>query len=460
MMQKKILIVLTALFLMLLSACSSSNSSTSGSQTEGESTGGAGAEETSGKQEVVFWHAMSGELETVLNDIAADFNESQDTIEVKPIFQGTYEEALTKFNTVAGTEDAPTIMQVFEVGTKYMIDSGHIQPVQKFIDEENYDTSQWEKNISNYYTVDGEQYSMPFNSSTPVLIYNKDAFEAAGLDPEKAPMTYSELKDAAKKLTKAEGGETSQYGFSILNYGWFFEELLAEQGGHYVDNENGRAGNATKATFNDDLGLNVFQLISDMHKEGTYYNVGQNWDDMRAAFQSGKMAMYLDSSAGVKAIVDNADFEVGVSYLPIPDDSERNGVIIGGASVWMSSGIAEEKQKAAWEFMKYLTTPEVQAEWHVKTGYFAINPAAYDEDVVTQEWEKYPQLKVTVDQLRDTKTNTATQGALISVFPESRQKVVTAMESLYQGMDPQEALDQAAEETNRALEVANKKQGN
>lgn len=169
--------------------------------------------------------------------------------------------------------------------------------------------------------------------------------------------------------------------------------MLAEQGGHYVDNENGRSGNATKATFNDELGLNVFNLISDMYNEGTFYNVGQNWDDMRAAFQSGKMTMYLDSSAGVKTIVDNADFEVGVSYLPIPDDAERNGVIIGGASVWMSSGIDEEKQKAAWEFMKYLTTPEVQADWHVKTGYFAINPAAYEQDVVKQEWENTHNLK-------------------------------------------------------------------
>ncbi|MFI8685892.1 ABC transporter substrate-binding protein [Rossellomorea sp. NPDC077527] len=449
MMLRKGFILLSALVLLLLGACS--NSSTSGE---------AGAETKDGKQKVVFWHSMSGDLETVLKDVVADFNASQDDIEVTPVFQGTYEESLTKFNTVAGTEDAPAIMQTFEVGTKHMIDSGKVQPVQKFIDEDNYDTSQWDKNISNYYSVDGEQYSMPFNSSTPVLIYNKDAFKEAGLNVDQAPMTYSELMDAAKKLTKLKDGKTSQYGFSILNYGWFFEEMLAAQGGHYVNKENGREGNATKATFNDEKGLKVFNLINDMYKEGTFYNVGQNWDDIRAAFQSGKVAMYLDSSAGVKTIIDNADFEVGVSYLPIPDDADRQGVVIGGASVWMSSGIDEAKQKAAWEFMKYLTSPEVQAEWHVKTGYFAINPAAYDQDIVKEEWEKYPQLKVTVDQLRETKASTATQGALISVFPESRQKVVTGMENLYQGMDPQKALDQAAKETDRALEVANKKQGN
>ncbi|WP_339198448.1 ABC transporter substrate-binding protein [Aeribacillus sp. FSL k6-2211] len=448
---KKPMMLLFFCLLLFLSACSSSNQPSS-SEANGEKQNQSDGEKT----EVIFWHAMGGELEPVLNEIVDEFNKKQENIEVKPIFQGSYEEALTKFNTVAGTKDAPAIMQIFEVGTKYMIDSGKIQPVQKFIDEENYDTSQWEKNISNYYSVGGVQYSMPFNSSTPVLIYNKDVFKEAGLDPEKPPMTYSELKDAAKKLTKGQ----ERYGFSILNYGWFFEELLAVQGGHFVDQENGREGNAQKAVFNSEEGLRVFELIADMYKEGTYYNVGTNWDDIRAAFQSGKIAMYLDSSAGVKAIVDNAPFNVGVSYLPVPDNVERQGVIIGGASIWMSAGIEEETQKAAWEFMKYLTTPEVQAKWHVESGYFAINPKAYEEDIVKQEWEKYPQLKVTVDQLHDTKPTAATQGALISVFPEARQKIVTAMENIYQGMDPKQALDRAAQEVDRALEVANKKQEN
>ena len=448
---KKILVIITAAMMFLLAACSSGNNNGTAVQKQ------ATKKTSSGKTEVIFWHAMSGNLEKSLNEIVKKYNDSQDKIEVKPVFQGTYEEALTKFNTVAGTKDAPAIMQTFEVGTKYMINSGKIQPVQKFIDQDKYDTSQWEKNISNYYKVDGKQYSMPFNSSTPVLVYNKDAFKEAGLDPEKAPRTYDELKAAAKKLTKKSGNNTTQYGFSILNYGWFFEELLASQGGLYVDHENGRNGNAEKAVFNSKEGLNVFNLINDMYKEGTFYNTGTNWDDMRAAFQSKKIAMFLDSSAGVKQLIDNASFNVGVSYLPVPNEADRKGVIIGGASLWMSKGISEETQKAAWDFMKYLATPEVQAKWHVDSGYFAVNPKAYEQDIVKKEWEKYPQLKVTVDQLRETKSIPATQGALISVFPESRQRVVSAMESLYQGVSPKDALDRAVDETNRALQTANKK---
>ncbi len=124
-----------------------------------------------------------------------------------------------------------------------------------------------------------------------------------------------------------------------------------------------------------------------MYEEGTFYNSGQNWDDMRASFQTGTMAMMLDSSAGIKGLVDNADFEVGVAYLPHPDDVDPQGVIIGGASLWMAKDIEENQQQAAWDFMKYLSTAEVQAKWHVESGYFAINPAAYEEDIVKQEWK-------------------------------------------------------------------------
>lgn len=441
-----------------LAACTNSDSTKEEEKPEDTGTTDDKPEETEGSTdtdgspiEIEFWHAMSGEGQESLDAIVDGFNESQDQYKVKAEFQGTYEESLTKLRSVGGTKDAPAITQVFEVGTKYMIDSGFIEPMNTFIEKDNYDLSQLEENILNYYKVDGELYSMPFNSSTPVMIYNKDAFEAAGLDPEKAPETFSEVIEASSKLKTDD-----MSGFSMLTYGWFFEQLVATQGGLYVNEDNGRSGDATEALFNGEEGLNVFNFLDTMNKEGTFGNFGTNWDDIRAAFSTEKVAMYMDSSAGVANAINNSPFEVGVAYIPYADEVERNGVVIGGASLWMSKGIAEEEQEAAWEFMKYLTTPEVQAQWHLDTGYFAINPAAYDEANVVEKWEEYPQFKVTVDQLQDTKPGLATQGALISVFPESRQQIVTALEDLYQGKDPQEALDQAAEGTNRAIDIANK----
>lgn len=441
-MSAKLFLLVMASVLML-AACS--NSDSKGKESGGDSDSGEG------KIEIEFWHAMSGSGQESLDDIVASFNESQDEYVVRAEFQGTYEESLTKLRSVGGTSDAPAITQVFEVGTKYMIDSGFIEPMNTFIEKDNYDLSQLEGNILNYYKVDGELYSMPFNSSTPVMVYNKDAFEAAGLDPEKAPETFQEVIDAAAQLKT-----DTMAGFSLLTYGWFFEQLVATQGGLYVNEDNGRSGDATEALFNGEEGLKVFNFLNTMNKAGTFGNFGTNWDDIRAAFSTEKVAMYLDSSAGVADMIANSPFEVGVAYIPYADDVDRQGVAIGGASLWMSKGIAEKEQEAAWEFMKYLTTPEIQAQWHLETGYFAINPAAYEEESVKKAWEETPQIKVTVDQLQDTVPSLATQGALISVFPESRQQIVTALEELYQGKDPKEALDEAAKGTNRAMEIANK----
>lgn len=180
-----------------MSACS--NDASKGDDKDKEKDGGTKPGE---KTEISFWHAMSGPGQEALDGIVADFNNSQDKVVVNAEFQGSYEEALTKARSVGGTDNAPAIMQVFEVGTKYMIESGFIEPMQTFIDKDKYDLSQLEENILNYYKVDGKLYSMPFNSSTPVMIYNKDAFKEAGLDPESPPQTFSEVKAALEKLTK------------------------------------------------------------------------------------------------------------------------------------------------------------------------------------------------------------------------------------------------------------------
>ncbi|WP_051405068.1 ABC transporter substrate-binding protein [Bacillus cihuensis] len=444
------------LCLFLLGACSNSASQSKNNENESSNNSSEDNTEESGPVEVSFWHAMSGSGQEAIEDVVNDFNESQDKYIVKPEFQGSYEELLPKFRSVGGTKDAPAIVQTYEIGTKYMIDSGYIEPVQSFIDRDNYDINQLEANILNYYKLDDKLYSMPFNSSTPVLLYNKEAFKEAGLDAENPPKTFNEIKEAAAALTKKNGSNTERFGFSMLTYGWFFEELVATQGGLFVNNDNGRSDQATEATFNSEEGLRVFNLLNDLNNAGHFGNFGTNWDDIRAAFQTGKVAMYMDSSAGVTDTIKNAPFDVGVGFIPYADETERQGVVIGGASLWMSKGISEANQEAAWEFMKYLQTPEAQAKWHVATGYFAINPAAYDEQIVKDKWAESPQLKVTVDQLQATIPSVATQGALISVFPEARQQVVTALENLYQGGNPKEELDKAVEATNKAIEVANK----
>ncbi|WP_102272385.1 ABC transporter substrate-binding protein [Cytobacillus massiliigabonensis] len=447
---KKLISILTISILLLLTACSGGNS------TSGDSSENTASEKSGKKQVVTFWHAMSGAGQETLNSIVEDFNQSQEKIQVNAQFQGTYDEALTKFNAVAGTDSAPTMIQTFEIGTKSMINSGNIIPIQEFVDKDNYDMSGLEENITKYYSLDGTFYSMPFNSSTPVMYYNKDAFEAAGLDPEKAPATFKEAEEAAKAITKSN---PDMKGFALQAYGWLWEQLLANQGALLLNNDNGRTDTPTEIGWNEEEGKSIFNWVKNMVDDGTFANYGTNGDNMVAGFLAGDVAMFLQSSASARDVIDNAPFEVGIAFLPHPEDKERKGVVIGGASLWMIDGKPEAESQAAWEFMKYLQTPEVQAKWHVGTGYFAINPAAYEEQAVKDAWTEKPQLQVTVEQLQSTKSSYATQGALMDMLPEGRKIIETALETVYNGGEVDKAYKTAVEQFNKAIEQANKARG-
>ena len=450
---KKLLLFLTLGIALFLAACSSEGSSAKESESNGETPDPAESVE---KQEVTFWHSMGGAGQEALDKIVEQYNTTQDDIQVNAEYQGTYDESLTKFNAVAGSDSAPTFIQTFEIGTMSMINSGQIKPIQEFVDADSYDMSGLEKNITNYYSLDGTFYSMPFNSSTPVMYYNKDAFTAAGLDPETAPATFEEVEEASKKIVESN---PEMKGFALQAYGWLWEQLLANQGALLLNNDNGRTETPTEIGWTEEEGKSILEWVKRMVDDETFANYGTNGDNMMAGFLAGDVSMFLQSSASSRDVIDNAPFEVGIAFLPHPEAKERQGVAIGGASLWMIDGKPEAEQKAAWEFMKYLQTPEVQAQWHTGTGYFAINPAAYDEQIVKDAHAKMPQLKVTVDQLQSTKPSFATQGGLMDMIPEGRKIMETALETVYNGGDVNEAYTTAVDQFNGAIEQANAARG-
>lgn len=448
------MIMITILAVAMI-ACNAGGGSSTGESGSGQEAAGEG-----GKVVVDFWHSMGGSAGETLEEIVEKYNSSQDDVEVNLLYQGSYEEGINKLKSVAGTGEAPAIMQIYEIGTRFMIDSGYIKPIQDFIDADNYDISEFEENILGYYTVDEKLYSMPFNSSNAVMFYNKDAFKEAGLDPDNPPHTFSQVKEAAEKLTIKKGSSTEQYGFAILIYGWFFEQLMANQGAAMVNNENGRAELATEAIFNGEEGQRVFEWLQEMHTAGVLGNFGRNWDDIRAAFKSGKVAMYLDSTAATAANIEDSPFEVGTAYIPIADGMDPQGVIVGGGSLWMLDDIPEDTQQAAWDFIKFLLEPSNQAYWSVNTGYFPVTKAAYDEEVLKENLDEYPQFKTSIEQLHNTKLSPVTQGALIGVFPEIRSNIEDQIERLYEGsVEPKEALDTVVKKINKALETYNKTSG-
>jgi len=200
---------------------------------------------------IEFWHAMGGYNGEIVNTIVDRFNESHDDIQVEAQNTGSYNDTLTKTQAAVQSGSAPHIVQIYEIGTQVMLDSGIIIPVEELgrevAQDDSFDWGKFLIPVSNYYNVNGQLNSMPFNSSTPILYYNKDAFEEAGLDPNQPPQTFEELKEYARKLTiRNEDGDVERYGFTLGIVGWFVEQMTANQDALLVNNNNGRGeGRAT-----------------------------------------------------------------------------------------------------------------------------------------------------------------------------------------------------------------------
>ncbi|MFD0696459.1 ABC transporter substrate-binding protein [Paenibacillus sp. GCM10027628] len=407
-----------------------------------------------GPQKVVWWHSMSGDNGKVVDRLVTDFNASHKDIQVEAVYQGSYYESLTKLKASMDSKIGPTMIQVYDIGTRYMIDSKSITPVQHFIDQDHYDISQLEENITNYYKLDNLLYTMPFNASNPILFYNKDMFRAAGLDPEKPPITYEQFTQAAKKLTK-----DGIWGASFAIHGWYMEQLFANQGAELMNNGNGRDSLATAWQLNAEEGLRTLIWWKDLVDSKLAINFGRRMEETKKAFVAGKVSMIFDTTASLRNIIDSVDgkFEVGTGFLPKPANAKDGGVIVGGASNWIMNSKSDAEQKAAWAFIKYLSEPEQQAFFHVNTGYFPITKKEYDQQLVQENMAKYPQFKTAIDQLHAAKENKATQGGVLGIYPEARQITENAIEQALTGQKtPKEALDAAAAEISAKIEDYNR----
>ena len=410
--------------------------------------------------EIVFWHSMGGVNGEAVTAMVESFNKAYEgKIKVNVEYQGSYDDAINKIKA-AGMSALPCdVVQIYDIGSRFMIDSGWAKPMQEFIDASGYDISQIEPNIAAYYTIDGKLYSMPFNSSTPLLYYNKTAFEKAGLDPNTPPKNFDEIVTMAEKLTiKDASGTVTQRGFGMGNYGWFFEQWMNKMGKHYVDNNNGRGADAATKVVFDETGaakdiLNVWKKLID---DGTitYLNKGNN--DAKAAFIGGQIAMTLESTAALKSLLSNVgdSFEIGTGYFPNINAGDVGGVSIGGGSLWALASGNDAKQNASWEFIQYMIAPEQQAFWNAQTGYFPITVATHDLDAFKENMAKYPQFGTAIEQLHSTAPQYA--GALLSVFPEARALVESYTEKVVGGeLSVDDAVTKLAADINSAIEIYN-----
>ena len=409
--------------------------------------------------EVNFWHAMGGQLGERVDQMAADFNGASDSCTVNATYKGNYTENMTASIAAFRAGEPPHITQVFEVGTATMMAAkGAIYPVHELMADAgiDFDQSAYLPAVISYYTdTDGNLLSLPFNSSTPVLWYNKTALDAAGVE---VPTTWDELEEVARAL-KANGVEKPfSFGWqswsNIENFSaWHNIEMGTEQ--------NGFAGLSTEFTFNNDAVVNHIQRIADMGKEGLF-SYGGRRGDSRSQFVNGETALWINSSAyygGFKK--DITDFEFGQAMLPVDAavaDKPQNS-IIGGATLWVLRGGADEEYKCVAEFFQFLSSPEQQAAWHQGTGYVPITNAAYDLSKEQGFYETDPMTDTAIKQLSLNEPTPASKGLRFGNFVQIRDIINEELEAVWSGdKDAKTALDEAVSRGNdllRRFEEAN-----
>lgn len=444
----------------LATACGGSSTDTGSAS---DAPGPDALTKAKGAVTVEFWHSMKGANVTALTKIVNDFNAAhQGKIVVKPVFQGDYDQTIAKYKSSVQQKQTPALIQVYDIGSRFMIDSKQVVPMYKFIGADHYDAS-IEPNIANYYTFNGKQWSMPFNSSMPLLYINTDLFKKAGLDPNKPPANLDEIMTDAQKLTVKDGsGRVTQYGFNAAIYGWYLEQLLATNNDQYCDNGNGRKGLAGKVQFDAADGVKVAQWWSDMVKKGYASNTGRTTDAAQQAFKSGTVGMELESTGELRDFINASKGKFTVATAPFPRlagaGQPGGGTIIGGASLWINGvGHTDAEKRASWEFVKYASSPAVQATWHTGTGYFPVNSKALNEAADKQWVAQYPQFTTAITELHSTKPSPATAGCALGVMPQARQAAEEGLEKSITGAaPPADAMKAAAGSVHKPIQDYNK----
>jgi len=404
--------------------------------------------------EVQWWHSMTGGLNEWVNDLAKDFNASQKDYKIVPTFKGNYDESMVAAMAAFRAGNAPAILQVFEVGTATMMAAkGAVKPVGEVMKQSgvSFDPKAYVPAVSAYYTApNGEMMSFPFNSSTTIFYYNKDAFKAAGLDPNKAPTTWPEVTLAAAKL-KANGSKcpytTSWMSWVHLeSFSLWHNTLFATQ-------NNGFGGTSARLAFNSPLHLRHFENLSNMAKQGLFVYKGRASVAV-PSFVSGECAMFTGSSGSYADVAKGAKFAYGLSALPYYPDvaGAPQNTAIGGASLWVMQGKKPAEYKGVAEFFKYLSNPEVQSASHKRTGYLPITMAAYQLTEKSGFYKDKPGTDVAVTQMIR-KTTDKSRGIRLGNFVQIRTILDEELEAIWAGKkEPKEALETAMKRGNEQLE--------
>jgi sn-glycerol 3-phosphate transport system substrate-binding protein len=406
----------------------------------------------SAKTEIQFWHAMTGQLGDATNELVKQFNESQSEYEVKPLRKGTYPETLTAAIAAYRQRQAPNIVQVFEVGTQTMLLSGAVHPVYQLFKEQEIavDWKDFIAPVVGYYSKDGNLYSMPFNSSTPIFYYNKDVFQKAGLDPAKPPQTWKQVEEYARKIIAAGAAKC---GFSTGWPSWtMVENMHAWHDQPFATRRNGFDGLDVQLLINKEFGVKHISQLAAWQKDSVYsYGGRQGIADPK--FVNGECAMYIQSSALIGGFTRGVKFAWGTGQLPHWGAPYAKATsIIGGATLWVMKGKPANENRGTARFLKFISETNQQMWWHVTTGYLAISNSAVKNLEAGYHFKKNPDQWTAFAQLTKGKATPNSQGLRLGNFVQIRDVIESELENIFAGKKTtKQGLDDAAAKSNDLL---------
>lgn len=351
--------------------------------------------------EITWWHAMGGALGDTVNQIAEDFNASQDEYKITPVFKGTYEETLTAGIAAFRAGEQPNILQVFDAGAATVIGAkGATVPVQDLLQDNGveFNIEDYISGVRYFYAdSDGKMIGMPFNSSSPIMYYNVDALEKAGVTP---PKTWEEFQNVTAPALK----EAGYIGLSQSHLPWIFtENFHSRHDLPFATNDNGYEGaEGTKILVNNDAMKAHFTAVKDWKDKGFFEWYGTGWSDNQTPFEEGKVAIWLGSSGSFGGLSKkDLPFEFSATFLPYWEavTKEPKQTFIGGAALFAMAGKSDEENKATAAFFEFLTKPETQYMWHRETGYVPITTAAYEMAKADGHYDRAPAAEIGIKQL-------------------------------------------------------------
>jgi sn-glycerol 3-phosphate transport system substrate-binding protein len=404
--------------------------------------------------DIAWWHAMSGELGRQLEKLAADFNGSQSEYRIVPSYKGNYTETVTAAIFAFRSHGQPAIVQVNEIATATMMAAkGATYPVFELMrdQKEVFTPAAYLPAVSGYYTdIAGNMLSFPFNSSTPILYYNKDMFRAAGLDPEVAPKTWAEVGAAATKL-RAAGAVC---GFTTSWPSWInVENFSAFHNLPISTGANGFGGLDAELNFNNPVMVSHIARLAEWQKDKVFDYSGRA-TTAEPRFQDGECGIFIGSSATRADIKANSKFEVGYGMLPYSSDvagAPQNSTI-GGATLWVLRARPPAEYSGVAKFFAFLSKPEVQARWHQNTGYLPITRAAFELSRTQGFYERNPGAAISIEQITLNEPTENSRGIRLGSFVLVRDIIDDELEQAFSGKkSAQAALDSAVERGNRML---------